>query len=122
MQLLSANELIRDAESLMNADVFLRGVLRCSDANVLIEHWPKSERSHEPFDQIWLHTGEGAFSFNRDVLGRLDGKLVVVHGFVTPYDASWPTEPGAFWKVHLRAVELTEHKIWNNSHEHDLDS
>ena len=116
MKLVSVNELLKNSERFVNSDVFLHGVLECSEGNVLIKHWPKSERTRCIYDQIWVCTGEGAFRFNHEVLSRIESKRVVVHGIVKLNVSLWPDDPGSLWRVHIQATELTEQKRWLENH------
>lgn len=117
MRLISVNELLQDAESFMNSDVFLHWVLAYNEGCVLIQHWPKSERGQDSFAEIWVYTGDGVFSFNSEVLKRINGKRVVVHGVVSLKPSFTLSDPGSFWSVHIRAIELTEQKLWSDRHE-----
>jgi hypothetical protein len=119
MKLLSVNEVLESSDSFTESDVFLQGVLSCSEGNVLLNHWPKSEQTQSIYDKIWVYTGEGAYSFSREVLARIEGKRVVVHGVIKPNETIWPDEPGSSWETHLLATELTEHKVWNEQHGSD---
>ena len=116
MKLISVNDAINRSESLFGTDVFLHGILTYSDNNVLIEHWPKSERIAKSWNQIWIYTGDGAFNFNDEVLARISDKRVVVHGTLLANGAKWADDPGSFWAVHMLATELTEYKIWSAEH------
>jgi len=116
MDLIGVNELLERTDCFLDRDILLHGVLASRDGDVLIEHWPKSERSQETFAQIWLCTGDGAFSFNQEVLKRIEGKRVVVRGVVKKGSPKWPGDPGSYWRVHVLATELTEQKVWQARH------
>jgi hypothetical protein len=116
MNLISVNDAVYSSDSLFGTEVFLHGILTCSEENVLIEHWPKSERIPKSYNQAWVNTGEGAFGFNDRVLSQISDKRVVVRGTLLANRAVWPDDPGSFWAVHLLATELAEFKIWNAEH------
>ncbi len=116
MKFVSVNEAIGNANLLFEKEVFLHGVLDFSDDKVLIVHWPKSGRVLQGFDQIWVHTGTGAFAANKEVLSRINAKRVVLRGKLQPNRVLWPDDPGSCWAVHMLATELTEYKMWSKEH------
>lgn len=116
MKHLSVNEIVQSKDSLFGVEVCVHGILTYSEKDVLIFHWPKSERNEKYSDAVWVHTGDGVFGFNKKTLLRISGKRVIVRGMITKYNAVFPDDPGAYWSTHLYAKELTELKKWNTAH------
>lgn len=117
MKLFSVNNVLHEKEALYGKEIFLDGVLSLQENDVLIDHWPKSERSKSIYQKIWVKSGEGAYNYNLPVLKRLSDKRVVVYGKLSPSpDNLWYGDPGCNWSVHIVAKELTEHKLWFVEH------
>lgn len=116
MKLVSTNELLENTEVFVNRNIYLQGVLTCAKGDLLIRHWPKAERTNGHYDQVWIHPNTVAIGFIPEALARIDEKRVVVHGVVRKKPAMWPDDPGAFWRVHMLAFEIMEHKLWRGQH------
>ena len=112
MKLLSVNEVNQNREDLLGKEIFIHGVLKYTSENVLIKHWPKSEIPNAPNPEIWLHTGNGPFIFDFQVLKRINSKRVVVRGIVEANNAMFSQDSGLWWHTHLSATALTTYKKW----------
>ena len=112
MTLVSVNELLENADLYEGRNFYLQGVLACVKGDLLISHWPKAERTKGHYDQVWIYAGVVAIGFNPEHLRQISEKRVVVHGIGKRSEAVWPDDPGAFWRVHMLAHEIVEHKLW----------
>ena len=116
MKLLSVNEANQKKEAFLGEEVFLHGVLKYTTENVLIEHWPKSEKLDSPNPEIWVHTGNGPFIFDAAFLKRVNSKRVVARGKIELNSAMFSQDPSLWWHTHFSATALTTYKKWQEEH------
>ena len=105
----SVNEALDVRASIHGKIVGISGLLTFEFENESINHWPRSEQREFNGSSIWITTGDGAISFDRDTLTRWSGKRVKMTGIFESQPETAYGHLGAFpaillvqdiWKYH----------------------
>ena len=126
MKLMAVNEVIDNLNDVAGEYLYIEGILTFQFECICVNHWPKSERRSGwlvleggglSYDSsLWIDVGYGAFSFNRDVLSRWNGKRVVVGGELLKPDPDFEgVGHMSLWPASVLATQIELLKEWQKN-------
>lgn len=118
MNIYSINELLEMKDTLHGQRIYVEGVLVFDTENVVLEHWPKSERGEK---SIWLEQSKGPLRFNPSGMESLSGKKVIALGeFQSKIELDNDNFYLGFghlgmWPAQLVVTEVQYYKRWHEA-------